>query len=183
MTEATAPGVARMATAVGCVRPRRIASGAIVRRGISRGIGAERVTRRASPSISPLVTSNPTPTRRWVRGSAQGDERSGGASSSVEESDDIDAAAADVPDDLVRVAIAFAFPAIGGLLFGYDIGATSGALISLSDASTAGVAWGGSALSALRARGTATWTTAAATPKHVDAPTPPQARGPDVGPA
>ena len=40
-----------------------------------------------------------------------------------------------------RVVLAFLFPALGGLLFGYDIGATSGALVSLTNASTGGVPW------------------------------------------
>lgn len=36
----------------------------------------------------------------------------------------------------------FIFPALGGLLFGYDIGATSGALVSLKSAATSGTDWG-----------------------------------------
>ena len=36
----------------------------------------------------------------------------------------------------------FAVPALGGLLFGYDIGATSGAVVNLTDAALSGVAWG-----------------------------------------
>jgi len=40
-----------------------------------------------------------------------------------------------------RVALAFVFPALGGLLFGYDIGATSGALVSLTTEATGGVSW------------------------------------------
>jgi sugar porter (SP) family MFS transporter len=35
----------------------------------------------------------------------------------------------------------FLFPALGGLLFGYDIGATSGALLSLKDAGMSGTTW------------------------------------------
>ena len=36
---------------------------------------------------------------------------------------------------------AFLFPAIGGLLFGWDIGTTSGALTSIMDPNTSGVDW------------------------------------------
>eukprot|EP00850_Spirogloea_muscicola_P011530 SM000072S21164 [mRNA] locus=s72:21950:26506:- [translate_table: standard] len=35
----------------------------------------------------------------------------------------------------------FLFPALGGLLFGYDIGATSGAVVSIKDAAHSGVDW------------------------------------------
>jgi hypothetical protein len=38
-------------------------------------------------------------------------------------------------------SIYFLFPAIGGLLFGYDIGATSGALVSLTSQATSGTDW------------------------------------------
>lgn len=39
------------------------------------------------------------------------------------------------------VAPAFLFPALGGTLFGYDIGASGGALISLTSEATAGTDW------------------------------------------
>ncbi|KAL5717287.1 hypothetical protein ACHQM5_010321 [Ranunculus cassubicifolius] len=39
------------------------------------------------------------------------------------------------------VILPFLFPALGGLLFGYDIGATSGATISLQSAELSGTAW------------------------------------------
>ncbi|KAG9454585.1 hypothetical protein H6P81_007489 [Aristolochia fimbriata] len=39
------------------------------------------------------------------------------------------------------VIVPFLFPALGGLLFGYDIGATSGATISLQSAELSGVTW------------------------------------------
>lgn len=39
------------------------------------------------------------------------------------------------------VAPAFLFPALGGALFGYDIGASGGALISLTSQATAGTDW------------------------------------------
>ena len=43
--------------------------------------------------------------------------------------------------DWLMTGLAFIFPALGGGLFGYDIGATSGALASLSSAATAGSDW------------------------------------------
>ena len=39
------------------------------------------------------------------------------------------------------VILPFLFPALGGLLFGYDIGATSGATISLQSAELSGTTW------------------------------------------
>lgn len=38
-------------------------------------------------------------------------------------------------------SLIFVFPALAGALFGYDIGATSGALVSLSSAATSGTDW------------------------------------------
>ncbi|CAM8909942.1 unnamed protein product [Rhodiola kirilowii] len=53
-----------------------------------------------------------------------------------------------VPDDQIQeeftwasVIAPFLFPALGGLLFGYDIGATSGATISLQSAELSGTSW------------------------------------------
>ncbi|KAI5075409.1 hypothetical protein GOP47_0009485 [Adiantum capillus-veneris] len=43
--------------------------------------------------------------------------------------------------DWVAAILPFLFPALGGALFGYDIGATSGALISLTSAELSGTAW------------------------------------------
>ena len=45
------------------------------------------------------------------------------------------------PVDLMATAAAFGFPALGGLAFGYDIGATSGALVSLTSATLSGTQW------------------------------------------
>lgn len=45
------------------------------------------------------------------------------------------------PVDLMATATAFGFPALGGLAFGYDIGATSGALVSLTSATLSGTQW------------------------------------------
>lgn len=44
--------------------------------------------------------------------------------------------------DGVATAKAFFGPALGGALFGYDIGATSGALVSLQDVTSSSSAWG-----------------------------------------
>eukprot|EP00268_Persea_americana_P040738 TRINITY_DN4050_c0_g3_i1.p1 TRINITY_DN4050_c0_g3~~TRINITY_DN4050_c0_g3_i1.p1 ORF type:complete len:565 (+),score=118.14 TRINITY_DN4050_c0_g3_i1:178-1872(+) len=41
----------------------------------------------------------------------------------------------------ISVILPFLFPALGGLLFGYDIGATSGATISLQSAELSGTTW------------------------------------------
>ena len=38
-------------------------------------------------------------------------------------------------------SLVFVFPALGGLLFGYDIGATSGALVSITSQQTSGTDW------------------------------------------
>lgn len=43
--------------------------------------------------------------------------------------------------DWVATGLCFIFPAIGGLLFGYDIGATSGVLASLTSEKLSGVEW------------------------------------------
>lgn len=43
--------------------------------------------------------------------------------------------------DYLRAALLFLFPAIGGLLFGYDIGATSGALVSITSPEYSGTDW------------------------------------------
>eukprot|EP00877_Chromochloris_zofingiensis_P011610 jgi/Chrzof1/6702/Cz19g06060.t1 len=43
--------------------------------------------------------------------------------------------------DWVATGLCFLFPAVGGLLFGYDIGATSGVLISLTSEKLSGTDW------------------------------------------
>jgi hypothetical protein len=40
------------------------------------------------------------------------------------------------------IAALLCFPALGGFLFGYDIGATALVLVALQDPTTAGVSWG-----------------------------------------
>lgn len=49
----------------------------------------------------------------------------------------------DEPVDWLMTALLFVFPALGGLLFGFDIGATSGALVSMTNAVTSGTDWYG----------------------------------------
>lgn len=44
--------------------------------------------------------------------------------------------------DVGATALAFFVPALGGLLFGFDIGVSSGALVSLQGAATSGTEWG-----------------------------------------
>ena len=46
--------------------------------------------------------------------------------------------------------LAFLFPALGGLLFGLDIGSTSGAIVNLKDAALSGTGWGELAIRAAR---------------------------------
>ena len=43
--------------------------------------------------------------------------------------------------DWLMTALIFFFPALGGALFGYDIGATSGALVGLTSAAHSGTDW------------------------------------------
>ena len=47
----------------------------------------------------------------------------------------------DEPVDWVMACLLFLFPAVGGLLFGYDIGATSGALLSMTSPELSGTEW------------------------------------------
>ena len=43
--------------------------------------------------------------------------------------------------DWLMTFLVFVFPAVGGLLFGYDIGATSRALVSITSERTSGTDW------------------------------------------
>lgn len=52
-----------------------------------------------------------------------------------------DGAAAEAGYSLASIILPFVFPALGGLLFGYDIGATSGATISVHSADLSGTTW------------------------------------------
>lgn len=54
------------------------------------------------------------------------------------------------PVDWRATGLCFAVPALAGALFGADIGGTSGAVVSLTGATTAGADWAGAALSPLQ---------------------------------
>ena len=70
------------------------------------------------------------------------DRREGPAPQSSADSSSVGGGAGKPPDiDWLMTGLAFIFPALGGGLFGYDIGATSGALVSLSSAATSGTDW------------------------------------------
>lgn len=47
----------------------------------------------------------------------------------------------DQGNDALMTALLFLFPALGGVLFGYDIGAASGALQTLTSPDYSGVPW------------------------------------------
>ncbi|KAF2942081.1 D-xylose-proton symporter-like 3, chloroplastic [Oryza sativa Japonica Group] len=84
----------------------------------------------AAAAAAATATSNP---RLRVRTHAQGGEApsSGGAGDG----------AAGKEFSWSSIILPFLFPALGGLLFGYDIGATSGACISLQSAELSGTTW------------------------------------------
>lgn len=63
------------------------------------------------------------------------------ASDAEEASLEVYASADAEPVDWTSAILPFFFPAVGGALFGYDIGATSGALISLTAADLSGTNW------------------------------------------
>uniref|UniRef100_A0A0E0D8W8 Major facilitator superfamily (MFS) profile domain-containing protein n=1 Tax=Oryza meridionalis TaxID=40149 RepID=A0A0E0D8W8_9ORYZ len=87
-------------------------------------------TTGAAAAAAATATSNP---RLRVRTHAQGGEApsSGGAGDG----------AAGEEFSWSSIILPFLFPALGGLLFGYDIGATSGASISLQSAELSGTTW------------------------------------------
>ncbi|XP_052149209.1 D-xylose-proton symporter-like 3, chloroplastic [Oryza glaberrima] len=84
----------------------------------------------AAAAAAATATSNP---RLCVRTHAQGGEApsSGGAGDG----------AAGKEFSWSSIILPFLFPALGGLLFGYDIGATSGACISLQSVELSGTTW------------------------------------------
>ncbi|KAM0865835.1 hypothetical protein ACQ4PT_043013 [Festuca glaucescens] len=93
--------------------------------------------RDAEPLLHPgAAAATATHRRLRVRTHAQGaEEASTGAG---------DGAAAEAADySLAAIILPFVFPALGGLLFGYDIGATSGATISVHSATLSGTTWFG----------------------------------------
>jgi len=70
-----------------------------------------------------------------------------GARSSDEQGESAEPLVGNSPTDEESISwpmtvAAFAFPALGGLLFGYDISASSGAIDSLTDATRSGTEWG-----------------------------------------
>ncbi|XP_037444185.1 D-xylose-proton symporter-like 3, chloroplastic [Triticum dicoccoides] len=105
--------------------------------GAAAGMDALHVSSRdAEPLLHPVsAAAAATAHRRLrVRTHAQGaDESATGAGGG----------AASGADDysLAAVILPFVFPALGGLLFGYDIGATSGATISVHSAELSGTTW------------------------------------------
>ncbi|CAJ2678897.1 unnamed protein product [Trifolium pratense] len=85
----------------------------------------------------PLLTSHSLHNRRFnVRFQAQKEYSAGNSSESVASD-----ATSQEEFSWSSVILPFVFPALGGLLFGYDIGATSGATISLQSPELSGIAW------------------------------------------
>ncbi|KAF7062008.1 hypothetical protein CFC21_068653 [Triticum aestivum] len=110
-------------------RPHRLGGAAV-------GMDALHVSSRdAEPLLRPVsAAAAATAHRRLrVRTHAQGADESA--------KDAGDGAAAGADYSLAAVILPFVFPALGGLLFGYDIGATSGATISVHSAELSGTTW------------------------------------------
>ncbi|CAN6302968.1 unnamed protein product [Urochloa humidicola] len=99
---------------------------AVGRRGSA--MDALSVTGAAEPLLRPSAGGHP---RLRVRTHAQGE---GGAGRGA-------AAEGDAAFSWTPIILPFLFPALGGLLFGYDIGATSGATISVQSADLSGTTW------------------------------------------
>ncbi|CAD6344219.1 unnamed protein product [Miscanthus lutarioriparius] len=91
-------------------------------------MAALRVSGAAEPLLRPAAGGHP---RLRVRTHAQGEGGAGRGAST-----EGDAAFSWAP-----VILPFFFPALGGLLFGYDIGATSGATISVQSPDLSGTDW------------------------------------------
>ncbi|CAL5219592.1 g1455 [Coccomyxa viridis] len=72
---------------------------------------------------------------------AEAEVQSGGRRGNTEQDSSGNGARPEPPIDRLMTFLLFIFPALGGLLFGYDIGATSGALVSLKSAVTSGTTW------------------------------------------
>ncbi|KAL6893792.1 hypothetical protein ACP4OV_007890 [Aristida adscensionis] len=81
------------------------------------------------PLLRPSAAGHP---RLRVRTHAQGEGDAGGGAA---------AAAGAAAFSWASVVVPFLFPALGGLLFGYDIGATSGGTVSLHSADLSGTTW------------------------------------------
>ncbi|XP_044483304.1 D-xylose-proton symporter-like 3, chloroplastic [Mangifera indica] len=90
-------------------------------------------TKNVVSSIPLLLSSSTKPT---VRVGAQGEHVTGGDGESP-----LSDATYQEDFSWSSVILPFLFPALGGLLFGYDIGATSGATISLQSAELSGTTW------------------------------------------
>ncbi|KAJ0984020.1 hypothetical protein J5N97_002376 [Dioscorea zingiberensis] len=98
---------------------------------------------RSHQPVSPL-SSSPFPSRAVFRLAVSQRLRviaKTSSSSAGEDAVDSDAAAEAEAFAWPSVILPFLFPALGGLLFGYDIGATSGASISLQSAELSGITW------------------------------------------
>ncbi|KAL5218017.1 hypothetical protein ABZP36_018701 [Zizania latifolia] len=93
---------------------------------------AEPLLRTTGAAAAAASSQAPHPRHR-VRTHAQGGE--------LPSSGDAGDGAAAEEFSWASVILPFLFPALGGLLFGYDIGATSGASISLQSAELSGTTW------------------------------------------
>ncbi|KAI8100437.1 hypothetical protein M9435_006921 [Picochlorum sp. BPE23] len=62
-------------------------------------------------------------------------------STTITEEDSFTSSSQESSIDWVNTLVFFVFPALGGLLFGYDIGATSGALLSMTSPELSGTDW------------------------------------------
>ncbi|WVZ61087.1 hypothetical protein U9M48_011012 [Paspalum notatum var. saurae] len=87
-----------------------------------------RLSGDAEPLLRPAAAGHP---RLRVRTHAQGEDGGGRGA----------AAEGEAAFSWAPVILPFLFPALGGLLFGYDIGATSGATISVQSADLSGTTW------------------------------------------
>merc|ERR1711915_972516 len=78
----------------------------------------------------------------WTR-QRKGQVKASSADSDVEGARDPLISSKEAPEMFTwsSVILPFLFPALGGVLFGYDIGATSGASVSLQSAELSGTTW------------------------------------------
>lgn len=88
----------------------------------------------STQAAEPLLHAAAAHRRLRVRTHAQGAEE-------LPSTEAGDGAAAEAGYSLASIILPFVFPALGGLLFGYDIGATSGATISVHSADLSGTTW------------------------------------------
>ncbi|CAN6442790.1 unnamed protein product [Victoria cruziana] len=97
---------------------------------------SSKISQRVVDSTTPTVTFSQEKSRFEVR--SRGDYASGDAETEESFADD---ASKEDNFSWSSIILPFLFPALGGLLFGYDIGATSGAIISLQSAELSGTTW------------------------------------------